>query len=148
MMDTLKDMDKFARILVMKAAVGILVGVVWFGAGEPLNENLLATNGALFLLVLNGVLDTVILCILTFPVQRTLLLREYKNGNYALLPWFAARVISDALFCVIFQMCLTLPVFFMVGFQLSVVRFFVFAAAMVLTGLPVGLQIVAAATLK
>ena len=39
-------------------------GVVWFGAGEPLNSNLLSTQGALFLLVLNGILDTVVLTIL------------------------------------------------------------------------------------
>ena len=133
-------------------------------------------------------------------MQRTLLLREYKNGNYALMPWFASRVVSDAVFCVVFQhvnallavtslssesslsshlhtlalslcgfsfiisrshrtalllvaavvvvvvgaslamraarrMFLSIPVFFMVQFQFSVERFFVFVAAMVLTGL-------------
>lgn len=33
--DRLKDVDKFLRSIMMKFAVGLLIGIVWFGVGHP-----------------------------------------------------------------------------------------------------------------
>ena len=62
---------------------------------------------------MEAVLDTILLAILAFPIQRSILLREYKNGNYAILPWFMARILVAAIFCILYEAVVALPVFFM-----------------------------------
>ena len=91
--DTVRDFKKFARILFMKMCVGVLVGIVWYGKGSPpKNENLLAIQGVLFMLVMTSVVDTLALTILMFPIERALLLREYKNGSFSISAWYISKV--------------------------------------------------------
>merc|ERR1712113_43655 len=46
-----------------------------------------------------------------------LLLREYKNGSYSLIPWFFAFFFSTMTFQVLYTLILSVPVYTMVGLR-------------------------------
>jgi len=135
-LDAIKDPQKFARMLGIKAGVGILVGTVWFNkANPPRQSELFAVQGALFMLVMNGIVETLALTILSFPLVRSLLLREYKNGSYSLLSWYCAMMTSQACFSVLYVVVTAIPVWFMVGFEHDPVKLGIFMLGLVLTTL-------------
>ena len=130
------ETNEFFCLFVTLALVGVMVGVVWWKKADPPRQSeLFAVEGALFLLVFNGVIDTLAMTILTFPLVRSLLLREYKNGDYSFLSFYVATMMSMGLFGALFVMCMAFPVYFMVGFEVTFQKFGVFMLAMSLTTL-------------
>lgn len=82
----------------------------------------------------NAVLGTLGNTVLTFPMRRALLLREYKNGTFSLVPWYVAWMISTSLINFIHVLLMGLPVYFMVGLRLDGVQYFLifFSALLIL----------------
>jgi hypothetical protein len=110
-----------------------MVGTVWWKKADPPRQTeLFAIQGALFMLVFNGIIDTLAMTILTFPIVRSLLLREYKNGSYSVLAWYIAMMVSMGLFGILFVICMAFPVYFMVGFEVTFEKFGVFILTMVI----------------
>ena len=56
-----QDRANFLQLALIKLGVGIIIGIVWFGAGAPLNSNFSSMMGAIFLLALEALLDTMII---------------------------------------------------------------------------------------
>jgi len=120
--ETAKDKEKFIAQCFLKLTVGLLVGLCWFNASRPPNfgdngQSAFTTTGALFLCVNNCLMDNIFSTVIAFPIQRTLLLREYKNGSYSLVPWFFAFFFSTMLFQVLYTLILSVPVYTMVGLR-------------------------------
>jgi len=114
--DSLKDTDKFLGGLVLKGSIGLLVGVVWLKQGQAAEQkSIFPVTGALFIATTSSVLDTLFACILTFPSMKTLLLREYKNGSYSLLPFYIATLGNAILFNGGYALFLGTPIYFLVG---------------------------------
>jgi ABC-type multidrug transport system ATPase subunit len=114
--DSLKDTDKFLGGLILKGSIGLLVGVVWLRQGESAEQkSIFPLTGALFIATTSSVLDTLFACILTFPSMKTLLLREYKNGSYSLLPFYVATLANAILFNGGYAIFLGTPIYFLVG---------------------------------
>eukprot|EP00624_Nannochloropsis_granulata_P002827 evm.model.NODE_24437_length_17166_cov_22.300535.1 len=114
--DSLKDTDKFLGGLVLKGSIGLLVGVVWLRQGQAAEQkSIFPVTGALFIATTSSVLDTLFACILTFPSMKTLLLREYKNGSYSLLPFYIATLGNAILFNGGYALFLGTPIYFLVG---------------------------------
>jgi ABC-type multidrug transport system ATPase subunit len=119
-LDSVKDTNKFLRMLGIKAAVGVMVGVVWWKKADPPRQAaLLSIQGALFMLVFNGVIETLALTILSFPLVRSLLLREYKNGNYSIFSFYVAVILSMTMFGILYVLVMAIPIYTMVGFPLD-----------------------------
>ena len=113
-----------------------MVGTVWFNkANPPRQSELFAIQGALFLLVFNGIIDTLAMTILTFPLIRSLLLREYKNGSYSVLSFYIATMLSMGMFGALFVVCMAFPIYFMVGFEFTIEKFGIFLLATGITTL-------------
>lgn len=126
-MDNLRDRGKFARMLTMKAAVGLMVGATWYHMARPFNQsNVFAIQGALFINISNGVLGTLATTIISFPLLRNLLLREYLNGAYSLVSFYAAMIITLAMFAFFHVLVLSVPIYLLVGFPLETRRVLVF----------------------
>jgi ABC-type multidrug transport system ATPase subunit len=114
--DSLKDTDKFLGGLMLKGSIGLLVGVVWLRQGKAAEQkSIFPVTGALFIATTSSVLDTLFACILTFPSMKTLLLREYKNGSYSLLPFYIATLGNAILFNGSYALFLGTPIYFLVG---------------------------------
>jgi len=114
--DSVKDTDKFLGGLMLKGSIGLLVGVVWLRQGKTAEQkSIFPVTGALFIATTSSVLDTLFACILTFPSMKTLLLREYKNGSYSLLPFYIATLGNAILFNGSYALFLGTPIYFLVG---------------------------------
>eukprot|EP00756_Hemistasia_phaeocysticola_P029706 Hpha_TRINITY_DN16247_c1_g1::TRINITY_DN16247_c1_g1_i1::g.15438::m.15438 len=134
MYETAKDKEKFVAQCFLKLTVGILVGLCWFDASRPpefgdQGNSAFTVTGALFLCVNNCLMDNIFSTVISFPIQRCLLLREYKNGSYSLVPWFFAFFTSTMVFQVLYTLILCVPVYTMVG-----LRFDQFQAPLIFLG--------------
>jgi hypothetical protein len=72
-------------------------------------------TGVLFMITNNLIMDNIFTTILSFPQERNLLHREYKNGTYSLFSWFWAFVTCTIGIQLIYASALVLPVIVMVG---------------------------------
>ena len=77
---------------------------------------------------LEVLLDTV----LEFPLARALLLRELANGHYSLPSFYAARTLANFVFACFNTMLVAVPVYLMVGLDMHLEKFGVFAGCLVL----------------
>lgn len=71
----------------------------------------------------NCLMDNLFMSVLSFPPAKALMLREYKNGTFAMLPWFAAYWANTIMWQIFFSLLLLFPVYFMVGLKLEFVAF-------------------------
>ena len=86
--DELKDKKKLMMVSFMRFFLGAMLGLVWLNSCRPLdNPQIFVVQGVLFTIVNNAVLGTLGNTVLTFPMRRALLLREYKNGTFSIVPW-------------------------------------------------------------
>jgi len=116
--DSLKDRNKFVRTLVMKLSVGSLVGLVWWQVGHhPKLNNIFPLEGAILVTVLNSVVDTLASTLILFPLARSLLIREFRNGSYRLSASYIAMMLSMTLLAIVYVFVMSLPLYFMVGLR-------------------------------
>ncbi len=86
--DYIKDPEKFAKIIIFKTLVGIIVGIAWINQGrEKSQAAIFPVSGAMFMLIFNSTIDTMFLMVMTYPPTKALLIREYNNGTYSLISW-------------------------------------------------------------
>jgi len=126
--DMAKDPEKYLQTLVVKITVGLLVGIVWIDQAGHTQHSIFPTQGVFFMVLINSVMDTVMQTALTFPTSRALLLREYRNGTYALPCFHLAMALANCIFMCINTFVMALPVYFLVGLRLTVRAFCHFVA--------------------
>mmetsp|Transcript_32796 Transcript_32796/g.81228 ORF Transcript_32796/g.81228 Transcript_32796/m.81228 type:complete len:677 (+) Transcript_32796:126-2156(+) len=143
--DNLCDKRKFVKNCSMKIILALMVGCIWLNQGRPpTNQAIFPLTGAMFLLTNNCVMSTLFTTVMQFPIERTLIQREQRNGAYSLLAAYSAIFISNIVLQFFMSLLLTIPVYFMVGLVLTPYRFFVFLACLALlsfTGCVVGLMV-------
>lgn len=122
--DFLLDPKKFVQNAVVRIVIGIVLGTVWYGQAGDEQSNIFPVQGALFACCLNGTMDTVFQTALLVPKIRALIRREYRNGSYSVLPLQLALIVCHGIFQNFNIICLSIPVYFMVGLRGS---FFIFA---------------------
>ena len=88
-------------------------------------------QGALFILTINSVVETLAQTIISFPIQRALLIREYRNGSYSLASYYLSMMFSKGFLGVIYVFAIVLPIYFMVGLQLVPEKFAYFVVIMI-----------------
>lgn len=125
--DFLRDPKKFVQNLAVRTVIGIVLGTVWLNQAGNEQANIFPVQGALFACCLNGTMDTVFQTALLVPKIRALIRREYRNGAYAVLPLQMSLVVCHAVFQNINIVCLSIPVYFMVGLRGS---FFIFVGCL------------------
>eukprot|EP01065_Artemidia_motanka_P031530 TRINITY_DN3792_c0_g1_i1.p1 TRINITY_DN3792_c0_g1~~TRINITY_DN3792_c0_g1_i1.p1 ORF type:complete len:745 (+),score=248.74 TRINITY_DN3792_c0_g1_i1:47-2281(+) len=153
MYETSKNKQKFVAQCALKLTVGLLVGLCWFDASRPPDfgtngSSAFTVTGSLFLCINNCLMDNIFATVIGFPTARSLLLREYKNGSYSLMPWFFALFFSTMVFQVIYTLILSVPVYTMVGLRLDGIQYpLIFVGTLLLaSGIGVALGIAVGAT--
>jgi len=128
--DTFKDPDKFWAGLLLKSTVGILQGLVWMNQAGTTQDSIFPVTGVLFAATMSCVMDTLFATVMRFPLQRSLLLREYRNGVYSLPSYYAALLLSSMLFQSFYALFMGIPIYFLVGLQNSFVKVMLFLGNM------------------
>jgi len=144
--DHFKDPRKYLGSLLVKLTVGLMVGIIWLNkARKHTQPSIFTIQGVLFIVCLNSCMDTMMQTALLLPVFRSLIIREYRNGYYALPPYYASMAVCHSLAQTLNAMILAVPVYFMVGLRVRLDSFLIFCSVLsclaiigVLNGMLVG----------
>lgn len=126
--DKLVDPEKFTATLCVKTLLGVIIGLVWIGQAKNTQDSIFPVTGALFIVVMNSMMDTVMVTALSLASSRNLLLREIRNGFYTLLPRHVAVLVIDCVLACMAMMAQAIPVVFLVGLRSDLTHFLRFLA--------------------
>ena len=131
--DAFKDPSKVLKVVILKSMVGLLTGTIWFGQGRSGSyADIFSISGALFMCVTTATLEVLLDTVLEFPLARALLLRELANGHYSLPAYYAAKTLANLVFACFNTLLVAVPVYLMVGLNMHLVKFGIFAGCLVL----------------
>ncbi|CAG7825329.1 unnamed protein product [Allacma fusca] len=130
--------------------VGLFVGAIYHDVGNDASK-CFDNAGNLFFGLLFLVFSSMMCTLLTFPLERGVLIREHMNCWYSLKSYFLARTLADLPFQMFFPLLYIVIAYFMTEqpydmFRLSIVIFF--AILISLTAQSIGLLIGAACSLQ
>lgn len=130
--DAVKDRTKFVGGFLLKVGVGVLIGLVWLNQWDTTQESRFIVSSALFVSLVLWIIDTVFRTITSFPCSRPLLIREYRNGWYGLLPVYTATLGAHLLMNAMYAAVASVPIFLLIGFPLHAQRLLGFIGVNVL----------------
>ncbi|ODM94415.1 ATP-binding cassette sub-family G member 1 [Orchesella cincta] len=106
--------------------VGLLVGSIYHGAGNDA-ESVINNLGNLFFGLLFITLSSLMPTLLTFPLERGVLVREHLNCWYSLKSYFIARTCADLPFQVLFPFLYVVIMYYMSDQPQEAFRFWIVA---------------------
>ena len=150
-MDYLKDKTQCVQQMTAKIFMGILIGLCWLNSSRPTEcgadgDALFTVSAALFMLVNDTLMNDLLITVTSFPSQKAILMRDYKNGVYSLPPWLAAFWVIRLLSRLLGSFLLMTPSYLMMGLRLDNggAHYFIAVGCLVLcslTGTIIGLSI-------
>ncbi|KMQ92948.1 atp-binding cassette sub-family g member 4 [Lasius niger] len=124
--------------------VGIMLGSVFLRSGAD-GSRVLDNYNLLFSILIHHMMTTMMLTIVTFPMQMSILVKEHFNRWYSLKAFYTAITLIDVPISIICCIIFSLIVYFMSAQPLELIRFFMFLAISMLvafigqgTGLMIG----------
>jgi len=111
---TFKDEAQFRMRFSTTVFVAVMVGLIYLQTGLE-QRSAQDRQAALFMVVFFSLMDACLSTIAAFPLERSCLIREYKNGYFKLVAFFLAKIGSMLLFQVLYSLIFGAVVFFMVG---------------------------------
>lgn len=131
------------RILV-NISVGFMLGSVFFEAGMD-GARVLDNYNLLFSILIHHMMTTMMLTIVTFPMQMSILLKEHFNRWYSLKAFYTATTLVDLPLSTFCCLIFTIIVYFITSQPLEMTRFLMFFSISLLvafiaqgTGLMIG----------
>jgi ATP-binding cassette subfamily G (WHITE) protein 2 len=92
-------------------------------------------QSALFFCVINQGIISSLQGTHSFPLERNIMLRERAGGSYHVSSYFLAKILSDTIFQIISPIIFTCIVYYNIGFQQNISKFFIFMGFMILTSI-------------
>eukprot|EP00798_Chlamydomonas_sp_ICE-L_P023416 gene23416-30690_t len=117
--------------LLQTVVIAVLIGTTYFKIGTSQNS-LTKRQPVLFFCTINQGMFGALMVINSFPAERVVSLRERAAGSYYVSAYFFAKSVSEMVFQAIVPVIFSLTVYFLVGFQASAGKFFIFTAFMML----------------
>jgi len=112
----LRDRSQFQGRFFSSVFIAVLIGLIYYQ--QPLEQDRSQDRQAvLFLSMMVHIMISLQQTIITMPLERQYMHREYANGTYRLLPWYLSRTIVSCLLQTFFSTIFGLIVYFMVGFN-------------------------------
>eukprot|EP00158_Paraphelidium_tribonemae_P009241 Partr_v1_DN28810_c2_g1_i2_m34268 putative ATP-binding cassette, subfamily G (WHITE), member 2 len=105
----------------------LILGFVFFRL-DTSYEGIQNRIGALFFITTNLTFGNVMPTIALFTLERDVIKRERASGTYRASTAFVAKLLSQIPLVVVATLLFSAPVYWMVGFQVSAVRYFSFLA--------------------
>lgn len=124
--------------------VGIMLGCVFMKSGAD-GSRVLDNYNLLFSILIHHMMTTMMLTIVTFPLQMSILLKEHFNRWYSLKAFYTTITIIDMPISIVCCFGFSLIIYFMSAQPLEIIRFLMFTAISLLimligqgTGLMIG----------
>ena len=95
--------------------IALLCGIFWWDIGTHGVTQLRDTNGFCFFITTNLVFSNVQSSVLSFPLMRVIMVKEYNSNMYGIAPFFLAKNIVDLAFDVFIALYFGNLVFWTVG---------------------------------
>ncbi|ORX40799.1 P-loop containing nucleoside triphosphate hydrolase protein [Kockovaella imperatae] len=105
----------------------IVIGFAFFRLNDS-QKDVLAKIGVLFIIPINAAFGASAPVLASFPLQRTILIRERSSALYRCSSFFLSKVMLEIPIAVIFRIPYLIIVYFMIGLRLSAARIFIFLA--------------------
>lgn len=134
---TLRNVYRNPALVTMQTMVttilAVLVGLIYLQVDNTIDTGVRNRTGAIFFIVTNQVMAN-LSAIELFIKERALFIHENAGGYYHVSTYFIAKLICDLIpLRVIPSMIFSSIVYFMIGFQRTVTKFFIFYFAIFMT---------------
>jgi ATP-binding cassette subfamily G (WHITE) protein 2 len=133
-LDNLRNRTAIVAQILQNIVVAILIGFVFYHIGDG-QASATKRQPVLFFCAINQGVFGALIVINSFPSERKIILRERAAGSYYASAYFMAKVVSDMFLQITSPLIFSSIVYWLVGFQYSVSKFFIFATFMVLCSL-------------
>jgi ABC-type lipoprotein export system ATPase subunit len=121
--------------LVQYLFFGTLVGLTYWKVPDDMNGGTFDRIASLWFICACLVLQPAQNAVAVFARERALLRREFGNRLYNYFAFFTAKSLTQLPLQLVFVMCFSVLVYFMIGFQAVASKFFVFYGTLVLVAL-------------
>ncbi|UJR27353.1 hypothetical protein I4U23_008645 [Adineta vaga] len=111
--------------------MAILIGTVFLRIGTT-QTSIVRRESVIFFCAINQGVFGALTVINSFPVERTLTLRERASGTYFASAYFIAKVLADTLVQLPIPIIFSCVVYFLIGFQATAGKFFIFMVLIIL----------------
>ncbi|CAF1270354.1 unnamed protein product [Rotaria sordida] len=111
--------------------MAVLIGTVFLKIGTT-QKSIVRREPVIFFCAINQGVFGALTVINSFPVERTLTLRERASGTYYASAYFIAKILSDTLVQLPIPILFTCVVYFLIGLQLLAGKFFLFMLFIIL----------------
>ncbi|XP_024879372.1 ATP-binding cassette sub-family G member 4 [Temnothorax curvispinosus] len=130
--------------IIVNIVVGVMLGCVFMRSGAD-GSRVLDNYNLLFSILIHHMMTTMMLTIVTFPMQMSILLKEHFNRWYSLKAFYTAITLIDVPISIVCCIFFSIIVYLMSAQPLEVIRFCMFLAISMLimfigqgTGLMIG----------
>ncbi|CAG7696963.1 unnamed protein product [Allacma fusca] len=111
--------------------LALLVGVIYLGQDND-QEGIMNINGALFLMLTNVTFQNVFGVVNVFAAELPVFLREHYNGMYRTDIYYLSKTFSELPFFIVLPFVFTSIIYWMIGMNPDVDRFFIACAIITL----------------
>lgn len=118
-----RTIGSFARTIILT----ILIGFTFFRMNTD-QESIQSRTGLLVFWPTQMMFITIMPIILVFPLERNILMRERAARAYRVSSFYLSKAVAEGAYAILFNTMSLVPLYFMVGFQLSVSKFFLWLA--------------------
>ncbi|EFN86035.1 ATP-binding cassette sub-family G member 4 [Harpegnathos saltator] len=105
--------------------VGVMLGLVFLRSGAD-GSRVLDNYNLLFSILIHHMMTTMMLTVVTFPMQMSILIKEHFNRWYSLKAFYAALTVIDLPISIVCCILFSLIVYFISAQPLEIVRFCMF----------------------
>mmetsp|Transcript_26239 Transcript_26239/g.42976 ORF Transcript_26239/g.42976 Transcript_26239/m.42976 type:complete len:702 (-) Transcript_26239:333-2438(-) len=140
--------------LVIRARLGqtlfmaLVAGLIYLSVSDN-QVGIQNRNGALFFVTVNNFMAPTMMVLTVFGTEKTVFAREYRAGMYNTAAFFLSKVVVELPYQIIFPFVFSVISYWMIGFQKSAEKFFIYATTVILMtncGAALGIAIAAAFT--
>jgi ABC-type multidrug transport system ATPase subunit/ABC-type transport system involved in multi-copper enzyme maturation permease subunit len=132
--DTIRNRTTIIAQVLQNIIVAVLVGTVFYDIGSD-QKSMVKRMPVLFFCAINQGVFGALVVINSFPSERKIVLRERAAGSYYVSAYYIAKIAAETLLQFTSPVIFSAIVYWLVGLQYSVAKFFVFASFMVLCSL-------------
>jgi ATP-binding cassette subfamily G (WHITE) protein 2 len=132
--DTLRNRTTIIAQILQNIIVAVLIGTVFYDIGSD-QRSMVKRMPVLFFCAINQGVFGALIVINSFPSERKIVLRERAAGSYYVSAYYMAKIVAETFLQFTSPVIFSAIVYWLVGFQYSAAKFFIFASFMVLCSL-------------
>ncbi|XP_070504951.1 ATP-binding cassette sub-family G member 1-like [Chironomus tepperi] len=111
--------------IIVNVLVAVLLGLLFIGSGTD-GSRVLANYNLMFAILIHHVFAAMMLTILTFPTEKSIILKENFNRWYSVKSYYISTTLIDLPVTIISCLLFSIVIYIMVGWPLEADRFSVF----------------------